>query len=143
MSAYHKLTHLLFVANHLASFARYESGAITAGFNGRILFVTPKFNDVRSSCVTWIFKSGNTVKDCSSELLLRDLLYLRTHTHTVCVITTGIQARSRGGRWSWTHKLAQTEEIMSREVELGCESWTSFALGQTCSSTAVQRTLSL
>ena len=33
------------------------------------------------------------------------------------------------------------EEIMSREVELGCESWTSFASG--CSSTAVQqRTLS-
>ena len=31
------------------------------------------------------------------------------------------------------------EEIMSREVELGCESWTSFASG--CSSTAVQRTL--
>ena len=34
-----------------------------------------------------------------------------------------------------------TEEIMSREVELGCESWTFFASG--CSSTAVQRTLSL
>ena len=33
------------------------------------------------------------------------------------------------------------EEIMSREVELGCESWTSFA--SSCSSTAVQRTLSL
>ena len=35
------------------------------------------------------------------------------------------------------------EEIRSREVEvdLGCESWTSFASG--CSSTAVQRTLSL
>ena len=33
------------------------------------------------------------------------------------------------------------EEIMSREVELGCESWTSFASG--CSPTAVQRTLSL
>ena len=33
------------------------------------------------------------------------------------------------------------EENMSREVELGCESWTSFASG--CSSTAVQRTLSL
>ena len=30
------------------------------------------------------------------------------------------------------------EEIMSREVELGWESWTSFASG--CSSTAVQRT---
>ena len=33
------------------------------------------------------------------------------------------------------------EEIMSREVELGCESWTSFA--SNCSSTAMQRTLSL
>ena len=33
------------------------------------------------------------------------------------------------------------EEIMSREVELGCESWTSFA--SSCSSTAVQWTLSL
>ena len=33
------------------------------------------------------------------------------------------------------------EEIMSREVELGCENWTYFASG--CSSTAVQRTLSL
>ena len=33
------------------------------------------------------------------------------------------------------------EEIMSREVELGCESWTSFA--SDCSSRAVQRTLSL
>ena len=33
---------------------------------------------------------------------------------------------------------------MSREVELGCESWTSFALScPNCSSTAVQRTLSL
>ena len=31
------------------------------------------------------------------------------------------------------------KEIMSREVELGCESWTSFTWG--CSSTAVQRTL--
>ena len=33
------------------------------------------------------------------------------------------------------------EETMSKEVELGCESWTSFA--SSCSSTAVQRTLSL
>ena len=33
------------------------------------------------------------------------------------------------------------EEIKRREVELGCESWASFASG--CSSTAVQRTLSL
>ena len=33
------------------------------------------------------------------------------------------------------------EEIVSREVELGCESWTSLASG--CFSTAVHRTLSL
>ena len=33
------------------------------------------------------------------------------------------------------------EENMSREVEPGWESWTSFA--SSCSSTAVQRTLSL
>ena len=36
------------------------------------------------------------------------------------------------------------EEIMSREVELGCVSWTSFASScPSCSSTEVQRTLSL
>ena len=34
------------------------------------------------------------------------------------------------------------EEIKSREVELGCESWTSF-FASSCYSTAVQRTLSL
>ena len=39
------------------------------------------------------------------------------------------------------HPQVIPEEIMSREVELGCESWTSFA--SVCSSTAVQRTLSL
>jgi len=50
---------------------------------------------------------------------------------------SGFQVRSRAGRWSWT---LNPEEIMSREVELGCEGWTSFASG--CSSTAVQRTLS-
>ena len=33
------------------------------------------------------------------------------------------------------------EEIMNRKVELGCKSWTSYALG--CSSVAVQWTLSL
>ena len=41
-------------------------------------------------------------------------------SHTpVCVITTGFQARSRGGRGSWS---LSPEEITSREVELGCES---------------------
>ena len=33
------------------------------------------------------------------------------------------------------------EEIMSREVELGCESWTFFV--SSCYSVALQRTLSL
>ena len=35
----------------------------------------------------------------------------------------------------------QPRRVMNREVELGCESWTSFASG--CFSTAVQQTLSL
>ena len=68
-----------------------------------------------------------------------------------------VQARSRGGRWCWTFKLqgpgeikrrevmldphVSPEEIMSSEVELGCESWTFFA--SSYYSTAVQRTLSL
>ena len=56
-------------------------------------------------------------------------------------IIPGFQARLRVGRWSWTLKLAQKRSCMSREVKLGCESWTSFASG--CSSTAVQRILSL
>ena len=52
------------------------------------------------------------------------------------------------GRWSWTLKFAQRGEVEldpqvrpAGEVELGCEIWISFASG--CSSTAVQRTLSL
>ena len=36
---------------------------------------------------------------------------------------------------------ASPEEIMSREVELGCESWSFFA--SSCYSTTAQRTLSL
>ena len=75
------------------------------------------------------------------ELLKRQRSGKHDHPHTcthLCVITTGFQVRSKGGRWSWT---LSPEEIMSREVELGCKSWTSFASG--CSSTAVQRTLSL
>ena len=40
---------------------------------------------------------------------------------------TGFQARSRGGRWSWTlSPQVSSEEIMSREVELDCEIWTFF-----------------
>ena len=41
------------------------------------------------------------------------------------------------GPSSWPRR----DHMMSREVELGCESWTSFA--SSCSSAAVQRTLSL
>ena len=72
------------------------------------------------------------------ELLKRQRSGKHDHPHTcthLCVITTGFQARSRGGRWSWT---LSPEEIMSREVELGCESWTSFASG--CSSAIVRCT---
>ena len=38
-------------------------------------------------------------------------------------------------------RLTKKAPLVSKEAELGCESWTSFASG--CSSTAVQRTLSL
>ena len=31
--------------------------------------------------------------------------HTHTHTHSVCVITTGFQARSRGGKWSWAAKV--------------------------------------
>ena len=71
--------------------------------------------------------------------------------------TYRVQARSRGGRWCWTLNLqgpgeikrkemvldpeVSPEEIVSREVELGCESWAFFA--SSCYSTALQRTLSL
>ena len=55
--------------------------------------------------------------------------------------TYRVQARSRGGRWCWTLSQVSPEEIVSREVEPGCESWTIFA--SNCYSTAVQRTLSL
>ena len=42
---------------------------------------------------------------------------------------TGFQARSRGGRWSWTlSPQVSSDEIMSREVELDCEIWTFFSL---------------
>ena len=51
-----------------------------------------------------------------------------------------VQARSGGGRWSWTLKRAQ-EQIKSREVELGSESWTTFCFN--CSSAVALRTLSL
>ena len=59
--------------------------------------------------------------------------------------TTRLQARSKDEeikrREAELDLQVSPEEIMSREVELGCESWTSFA--SSCSSTAVQRTLSL
>ena len=39
---------------------------------------------------------------------------------------SGFQARSRGGRWSWT---LSPEEIMNREVELGCQKLDFFRFG--------------
>ena len=66
----------------------------------------------------------------------------RTHKNTHTLI--GFQERSKdrdqeeGGG---AGPSVSPEEIMSREMELGCESWTSFA--SSCSSTAVQRALSL
>ena len=60
-------------------------------------------------------------------------------------VSPGFQTRTKdqeeGGREVELDPQVSPEEIVSREVELGCESWTSFASG--CSSTAVQRTLSL
>ena len=62
-----------------------------------------------------------------------------------CPARTGFQARSKDQeikrREVELDPQVGPEEIMSREVELGCESWTSFASGR--SSTAMQRTLSL
>ena len=59
--------------------------------------------------------------------------------------TTRLQARSKDQaikrREVELDLQVSPEEIMSREVELGCKSWTSFA--SSCSSTAVQQTLSL
>ena len=49
--------------------------------------------------------------------------------------------RSRRGTEVELDFQVSPEEIMSREVELGCESWTSFS--SSFSSTAVQRTVSL
>ena len=51
-------------------------------------------------------------------------VYLLGHKRTICYFLNSIPG-----------------EIKRREVELGCESWTCFA--SACSSTAVQRTLSL
>ena len=51
------------------------------------------------------------------------------------------QARSKDLEEGGGAGHSSPKEIMSREVELGCESSTSFA--SSCSSTAVQRTLSL
>ena len=72
-------------------------------------------------------------------------------------VTQRVQERSREKKWCWALSLqgpgeikkrevvldpvVSPEEIMNREVELGCENWTFFA--SSCYSTAVQRTLSL
>ena len=68
--------------------------------------------------------------------------------HTTFSIRVG-HSHSQGSRRDQEFKRREVEldpqvspeEIMSKEVELGCESWTSFA--SSCSSTAVQWTLSL
>ena len=57
-----------------------------------------------------------------------------SHTHTTVSLQGSRLGQEQGGG-------AGPSAQKSREVELGCESWTSFASG--CSSTAVQRTLSL
>ena len=56
-------------------------------------------------------------------------------------IIDGVPGEIKSGREVELDPQVSPEEIMNREVELGCESWTSFASG--CSSTAVQRTQSL
>ena len=66
-----------------------------------------------------------------------------------CWFYKSLAGETQGSRWDQKIKRREVEldlqvspeEIMSREVELGCESWTSFA--SSCSSTAVQQTLSL
>ena len=56
-------------------------------------------------------------------------------------IIDGVPGEIKSGREVELDPQVSPEEIMNREVELGCESWTSCASG--CSSTAVQRTQSL
>ena len=76
-------------------------------------------------------------------------------THTRTHARTSIRTRARahivmvgekrdkvvGERVAVGHRTGVPGEIKRRKVELGCESWTSFASGGF--STAVQRTLSL
>ena len=74
-----------------------------------------------------------------------EYLYLSLHCHPH-LTHTRFQARSKDKKILKRREVkldpqVSPEEIMSREVELGCENWTSFA--SSCSSTAVQRTLSL
>ena len=73
---------------------------------------------VQNAGAEWRFSLYN------SQVLSGAHLTVSAHTHTPVCIITGFQVRSRAGRWNWT---LSPEEIMSREVELGCESWTSFA----------------
>ena len=63
-------------------------------------------------------------------------VYIPSSTELNCRVPGEIKRREVG-----LDPQVSPEEIMNREVELGCESWTSFASG--CSPTAVQRTLSL
>ena len=55
-------------------------------------------------------------------------------------IIDGVPGEIKSGREVELDTQVSRPEL-NREVELGCESWTSFASG--CSSTAVQWTLSL
>ena len=54
-----------------------------------------------------------------------------------CHFSARFQAGSRGGRWSWTFKLAQKRSWVGRWSWAAKLSWTSFA--SSCSSTAVHR----
>ena len=63
-----------------------------------------------------------------------------SHTHTHCVRHYHRVPGEIKMREVELDPQVSPEDIMSREVELGCKSWTSFASG--CSSTAVQWTLS-
>ena len=77
-----------------------------------------------------------------------EYLYLSLHCHPH-LTHTRFQARSKDKEILKRREVeldpqVSPEEIMSREVELGCESWTFFASScPSCSSTAVQRTLFL
>ena len=64
--------------------------------------------NTRKSCECDIDNIPGRVVNVTLTIFSCVMFLVVLHTHTpVCVITTGFQARSRGGRWSWTLKLAQ------------------------------------